>query len=325
MSPVEDVAAPTGLLLVDKPQGVTSHDVVGRVRAILRTRRVGHAGTLDPMATGLLVIAVGRATKLLGHLALAEKSYSATIRLGEATDTDDAEGEITSRQDASALSIGDISTGMTLFTGDIDQVPSSYSAIKVDGRRAYDLARSGEEVTLAARRVTVSRFERVAEPRHIGECLDIDVAVDCTTGTYVRALARDLGEYLRVGGHLTTLRRHTVGPFSVAEALNVFPDGVTPRGAPRPPIDEALRAVAQGGVIPVSQAARRAFVAHTVGDRVAADLRFGRKIPGAGIDGVYAVFDTEGDLLALVEDTVEDAVGDAATAAKPVFVWQAAN
>ncbi|MEO7126680.1 MAG: tRNA pseudouridine(55) synthase TruB [Nakamurella sp.] len=317
MTAMEDVAAPTGLLLVDKPQGVTSHDVVARVRAILHTRRVGHAGTLDPMATGLLVIAVGRATKLLGHLALAEKTYTATIRLGEGTDTDDAEGEITSRCDASAVSDDRISAGMTLFTGDIDQVPSSYSAIKVDGRRAYDRARSGEEVTLAARKVTVSRFERVAELRHVGQCIDIDVVVDCTTGTYVRALARDVGGHLGVGGHLTALRRHSIGPFSIDEAVNVFPDGVTPRGEPRPPIDDALRTVTQESVISAALAARRAFPTHTVDDAAAADLRFGRRIPSAGIDGVYAVFDSAGELLALVEDRTDEA--------KPVFVWQAAN
>src|SRR5690606_14676316 len=153
-----------GLLLVDKPAGVTSHDVVGRVRAQLSTRRAGHAGTLDPMATVLLVVAIGRATTLLGPLALATKSYTSAIRLGESTTTDDADGEVTARSDATGLSDQDVASGMTQFTGELDQVPSSYSAIKVDGKRAYDLARSGQEVELAARRVTVSRFEQVAPP-----------------------------------------------------------------------------------------------------------------------------------------------------------------
>lgn len=317
MNSADDESAPTGLLLVDKPPTVTSHDVVGRVRAILGTRRVGHAGTLDPLATGLLVVAVGRATKLLGHLALAEKTYTATIRLGEATDTDDADGRITARVDASRLSDSDIATGMTRFTGELDQVPSSYSAIKVDGRRAYDLARSGADVQLSARHVTVSRFERVAPLRRLGEYVDVDVVVDCTTGTYVRALARDLGEHLMVGGHVTALRRNSIGPFRVEGAVNVFPDGVSPRGEPRPPIGDSLRAIAREHVIPVSEAAKSAFTGHTVGDEVAAELRFGRRTPNAGIDGVYAVFDSAGEFLALVEDGVE--------AANPVFVWQAAS
>lgn len=306
---------PTGLLLVDKPRGVTSHDVVGRVRSILSTRRVGHAGTLDPMATGLLVIAVGRATKLLGHLALAAKSYSATIRLGESTATDDAEGEIVARRDASGLPPAAIRAAMALFTGEIDQVPSSYSAIKVGGRRAYDLARSGAEVALPSRRVTVSRFDLLAPPRVVGGCVDLDVVVECTTGTYVRALARDLGERLGVGGHLTALRRSTVGPFAVSEAVDVFPDGVTPRGGPRPVIGDELRGRVEAGVIPASAAVRRAFATRTVGDDLATDLRFGRRIPRAGIDGTYAAVDSGGDFLALVAE--DEAV------ARPVFVWQA--
>lgn len=311
-----DAGGPTGLLLVDKPRGVTSHDVVGRVRAVLSTRRVGHAGTLDPMATGLLVIAVGRATKLLGHLAMAGKSYTATIRLGESTDTDDADGEVVSRRDASALDEVDVRTGMTLLTGALDQVPSSYSAIKVGGRRAYDLARSGQEVTLAARRITVTRFEPVSAPRRVGNCLEMDVVVECSTGTYVRALARDLGERLGVGGHLTALRRTAVGPFDIAETIDVFPDGVTPRGEPRPPIGDALRAHAEGGVIPVSRAVGRTFATRTVDAGLAADLRVGRRIPRAGIAGTYAVVDSAGEFLALVAE-------DEFTA-KPVFVWQAA-
>lgn len=310
-----DAGGPTGLLLVDKPGGVTSHDVVGRVRAILSTRRVGHAGTLDPMATGLLVIAAGRATKLLGHLALATKSYTATIRLGESTTTDDADGEVVARRDASGLSAGDIRSGMTPLSGEIDQVPSSYSAIKVAGKRAYDLARSGQEVSLKARRVTVSRFEPVAPPRAVGDCLDLDVAVDCSTGTYVRALARDLGEHLGVGGHLTALRRTVLGPFAVSEAVDVFPDGVAPRGAPRPAIGDELRARTEGGVMPVSVAVRRAFSTRAVGDDLATDLAFGRRIPRAGLAGTYAVVDSAGGFLALV---TEDG-----PSARPVFVWRA--
>lgn len=306
---------PLGLLLVDKPGGVTSHDVVGRVRAILRTRRVGHAGTLDPMATGLLVVAVGRATKLLGHLALTTKSYTATIRLGVTTDTDDADGQVVASADASRLTAAEIGSAIAALTGQIDQVPSSFSAVKVDGRRAYDRARAGEQVLLAARPVTVSGFRMVSPPVYDATHVDIAVAVDCSAGTYIRALARDLGAALGVGGHLTVLRRHRVGPFAVDGAINVFPDGVTARGEPRPPVTEELRQNVVGSVIPVGRAARIAFAVREATDREAADLRHGRPIGAVGIDGCYAVLDVQGDLLALVED--------AGAIAKPVLVWQA--
>lgn len=174
-----------GLLLVDKPSGVTSHDVVGRTRAVLRTRRVGHAGTLDPMATGLLVLAVDRSTRLLGRLALATKTYTATIRLGVATSTDDAEGEQLSARDPGAVDDDDLRAGIAALTGDLLQVPSSVSAIKVDGRRAYERVRAGEQVVLAARPVSISRFQITAPPRREDGVLDVDVVVDCTTGTYI--------------------------------------------------------------------------------------------------------------------------------------------
>ena len=312
---------PPGLLLVNKPSGVTSHDVVGRVRAILGTRRVGHAGTLDPMATGLLVVAVGRATKLLGHLALAHKSYSATIRLGAATTTDDAEGEIIARTDASGIGYDAVRAVMAAFTGSIDQVPSSVSAVKVDGRRAYARVRAGEEVRLAPRRVQVSRFEATAPARvpdgASGGALDVDVIVECSTGTYVRALAGDLGAALGVGGHLTALRRRVVGPFDVADAVDIYPDGVPVRGEGRRPLPEGLAAVVRQAMLPVSVAARRAFPAREVDAAQAADLRHGRPLPAAGVDGTYAVFDADGELLALVTET--------GTSARPVFVWQAAG
>ena len=211
---------------MDKPSGCTSHDVVGRLRYVLRTRRIGHAGTLDPMATGLLVLAVDRSTKLLGHLALTDKTYLATIRLGQQTDTDDADGLVVATAGpvaVDAVSDDDIRAGVAALTGPLLQVPSSVSAIKVDGRRAYDLVRSGETVELAARPVTVVpvRDSRCAAPGHgdgdgAGGVIDLDVAVDCTTGTYIRSLARDLGAALGVGGHLTKLRRTRVGPFDIA-------------------------------------------------------------------------------------------------------------
>src|SRR6476469_9231665 len=228
-----------GLLLVDKPSGCTSHDVVGRLRRVLRTRRIGHAGTLDPMATGLLVLAVDRSTKLLGHLALTDKTYLATIRLGQQTVTD-----------------SDIAAGVAALTGPLLQVPSSVSAIKVDGRRAYDRVRAGETVELAARPVTVSRFEILGAPRRLPvdggrqAVIDLDVAVDCTTGTYIRSLARDLGAALAVGGHLIKLRRTVVGPFDVTASVDVFGSGAGPgTEVPKPTVTEDFAASIASAVI----------------------------------------------------------------------------
>lgn len=212
-----------GILLVDKPGGLTSHDVVARTRRAFGTRKVGHAGTLDPMATGLLVIGVEGATRLLTYIVGADKTYTATIRLGVSTTTDDAEGEPVRTADPAALESATdarIAAEIAALTGAISQVPSSVSAIKVDGRRAYDRVRAGEEVELAARQVTVSRFD-VLETRRGSDAIDVDVVVDCSSGTYIRALARDLGEALGVGGHLTALRRTRVGGFDVADAVDI--------------------------------------------------------------------------------------------------------
>ncbi|HWN32921.1 MAG TPA: tRNA pseudouridine(55) synthase TruB, partial [Pseudonocardia sp.] len=208
------MSPPSGLVVVDKPGGLTSHDVVGRLRRLLGTRKIGHAGTLDPMATGVLVLGVERATRLLGHLALDTKAYAATIRLGVATSTDDAEGEVTATRDAGAVDEAEVRAGMAALTGAIEQVPSSVSAIKVDGKRAYRRVRDGEQVELAARPVTVAEFALDAVHRGDGHT-DLDVRVECSSGTYVRALARDLGAGLGVGGHLTALRRTRVGPFGL--------------------------------------------------------------------------------------------------------------
>ncbi|HWT32259.1 MAG TPA: tRNA pseudouridine(55) synthase TruB, partial [Microbacterium sp.] len=211
---------PTGILLVDKPGGMTSHDVVARSRRALNTKKIGHAGTLDPMATGLLILGVGPATRLLTYLVGLGKTYEATIRLGVATDSDDADGRITATADAAHVTGAQIDAGVVQLTGPISQVPSTVSAIKVDGRRAYDLARAGEDVQLKARDVVVSRFEVLARRPGDG-VIDLDVVVDCSSGTYIRALARDLGAGLGVGGHLTALRRTRIGPFAVAEARPV--------------------------------------------------------------------------------------------------------
>ncbi len=226
-----------GILLVDKPAGITSHDVVARTRRALGTRKVGHAGTLDPMATGLLILGVGSSTRLLTHLVGLGKQYTATIRIGQSSTTDDADGGLSEIRDAAGLTPADIESGVAPLRGEIAQVPSTFSAIKVDGRRSYDRARAGEEVELAPRAVTVSRFE-VVEERHDGPFIDLDAIVECSSGTYIRALARDLGTALGVGAHLTALRRTEVGPFSVTDAVAV--DAITPE-AVRAPAEVAER------------------------------------------------------------------------------------
>ncbi len=278
----------SGLVVVDKPSGLTSHDVVGRLRRILRTRKIGHAGTLDPMATGVLVCGVGRATKLLGHLALDTKAYTATIRLGAATCTDDAEGEVLSAADPHGVTDGAIAAGIAALTGEIMQVPSSVSAIKVDGRRAYARVRAGEDVVLPARPVTVSVFTLLAR-----RGADLDVAVECTSGTYVRALARDLGaallpdgldgDGLGVGGHLSALRRTRVGPFVLDHARTL----------------EALEADPELS-LSLDDAVSVAFPRRDLDDDAAADIRHGRPLPAVGLTGTYGVFAPDGRVLALV-------------------------
>lgn len=208
---------PSGLIIVDKPAEWTSHDVVAKLRGIAGTRKVGHAGTLDPMATGVLVVGVEKATRLLGHLALTEKGYDATIRLGQTTNTDDAEGEIIATASAAQVAEEDVRKGVATLTGPIMQTPPQVSAIKVNGERAYKRARAGEEVELKPRPVTVSGFEITAVRRH-GDLVDVDASVSCSSGTYIRALARDLGADLGVGGHLTALRRTRVGPYDLSAA-----------------------------------------------------------------------------------------------------------
>ncbi|HET8928538.1 MAG TPA: tRNA pseudouridine(55) synthase TruB [Microbacterium sp.] len=299
-----------GILLVDKPAGVTSHDVVARARRALGTRKIGHAGTLDPMATGLLVLGVEGATRLLTYLVGLDKTYEATIRLGVSTDSDDADGEITATADASGIPASAVDAAVAALTGRIAQVPSTVSAIKVDGRRAYDLARAGEQVQLKPREVTVSRFQIVAGPRAVPapldgsgspgavdpgavdlEAVDLEAVVDCSSGTYIRALARDLGAALGVGGHLTALRRTRVGPFDVADA--VAPDDIAP-AALRPPADVA--AAVLGRLDVTADEAR--------------DLRHGKRLAaGAGrLAGRQraAAIDPDGRLVGIVEARDDD-------------------
>jgi tRNA pseudouridine55 synthase len=279
-----------GLLVIDKAGGWTSHDVVAKCRKLLRTKKIGHAGTLDPMATGVLVLGVERATKLLGLLTLTTKAYTATIRLGQSTSTDDAEGEVLTTTSSVHLTDDDIGARTAELTGNIDQVPATVSAIKVNGERAYARHRAGEDVQLAARPVTVSRFDVLAR-RDIGDFADLDVVVECSSGTYVRALARDLGAALGVGGHLTALRRTRVGPFTLEHART---------------LDE-LAAAAESGAPPLSldmdAAVRTAFPHRDIDDTQADDLRNGRWLAPAGLSGVYAAIDPAGRAIALLRES----------------------
>ena len=284
-------APPPGVLIIDKPGGITSHGVVSVVRRTIGTRKVGHAGTLDPMATGVLVIGIGQATKVLGHLALRDKEYFATIRLGAFTSTDDREGDILDRADSLVLaSISDaaVTAAVSRYMGKIHQVPSSISAIKVDGQRAYARARAGEDLQLKAREVEVTAFDVLSIARS-NDWLDIDVRVECSTGTYIRALARDIGKDLGVGGHLIALRRSRVGPFSVAASHELAPwsEGNEPEAA----------------IIPLSDVARAAFTCIAVDSERAADITHGRRIEWPASDAaVIALVDGSGSLLALAEE-----------------------
>jgi len=274
---------PAGLVVVDKPAGMTSHDVVARLRRLAGTRKVGHAGTLDPMATGVLVVGVNRATRLLGHLTLTEKAYDATVRLGSATTTDDAEGETWMSASTAELDEQQVRTAAAAFVGELQQRPSSVSAIKVDGKRSYARVRAGEDVDLPARPVTVHEL-RVGAVRREGDALDVDLSLRCSSGTYVRAVARDLGEALHVGGHLIALRRTAVGPFTLAEAhtLDALADDLV--------------------VLDLSEVARRCFASLDLDDEQARDVGFGRKL-AVRLDGAapVAVFAPDGRFLALYE------------------------
>jgi len=273
----------SGLVVVDKPAGLTSHDVVARVRRLAGTRKVGHAGTLDPMATGVLVVGINRATRLLGHLLLTDKSYDATLRLGASTSTDDADGEITATASTEAVTDEAIRAGLAAMVGEIEQVPSAVSAIKVDGRRAYERVRSGEQVELAPRRVRIASLE-VGRIERVGDGIEVDLSVACSSGTYIRAIARDLGAGLGVGGHLTALRRTAVGPFGLdgARTLDQLAEELT--------------------VLDIAAAARSSFPTYELDQTQAAFVRVGRKLPlDLPADGPVAVFDPEGEFLALYE------------------------
>lgn len=294
----------SGLVIVDKPQGWTSHDVVGRMRRLAGTRKVGHAGTLDPMATGVLVLGINKATRLLTYIVGVSKTYSATIRLGQGTVTDDAEGDITSETDAEGVDETAVRAAVEQLTGDIEQVPSSVSAIKVNGQRSYAKVRSGQEVHLSPRPVTVSRFSidsvrRVPAEAGRGSHLDLDATIECSSGTYVRALARDLGSKLQVGGHLTALRRTQVGPYTLSAAHTLDQ------------LAEELH------VLDISTAARALLPNRELSADEAVELSFGRRIqPGATAE-TTAAFAPDGSLAALLQNKDDQA--------KPVLVFAPAS
>jgi len=285
---------PDCILVVDKPPGWTSHDVVARARRLCATRKVGHAGTLDPMATGVLVLGVGRATRLLTFLVGCDKDYAATIRLGQATLTDDAEGDVTASVGAAGVGPDAVAAAVAALTGDLEQVPSAVSAIKVKGERAYHRVRSGEAVELAARPVTVSRFT-IGEVRSTqaggAPVLDVDVEVTVSSGTYVRALARDLGDALGCGGHLTALRRTRVGGFGLDSA--------------HPLADLEARQGERMPVTPLAQAARAAFVVREVDQAQARTLGYGQRLDSEvpGRTEPVAAIAPDGTLVAMLDES----------------------
>jgi tRNA pseudouridine55 synthase len=285
---------PDGILVVDKPAGWTSHDVVARARRLCATRKVGHAGTLDPMATGVLVLGVGRATRLLTFLVGSDKEYTATVRLGQATLTDDAEGTVTASAGAVGVDRDAVVAAAGALTGDLEQVPSAVSAIKVKGQRAYHRVRGGEDVVLAARPVTVSRFlvgdVRALEADGI-PVLDVDVEVTVSSGTYVRALARDLGAALGCGGHLTALRRTRVGGFRLEDA--------------HPLADLEARQGEAMPVVPLAAAARAAFAVREVDEAEARTIGHGQRLPSLqpGRTEPVAAIAPDGSLVAMLDES----------------------
>jgi tRNA pseudouridine55 synthase len=275
----------SGVIIVDKPAGWTSHDVVAKIRKLAGTRRVGHAGTLDPMATGVLVVGVEKATRLLGLLALTDKEYTATIRLGQTTDTDDADGTVLRVVTAKNVTDDELHRAVGALTGHILQVPPGVSAIKVGGRRSYRLVREGAAPDLAPRKVTVRSFA-MTSIRRAGDVMDVDVVVRCSSGTYVRALARDLGTALEVGAHLTALRRTRVGPYQVSLART---------------LDQLAERV---DVIPLADAAAAAFPRRDLSADEAKLVGHGGKLPAVGMtDGPVAAFGPDGSLVAVLTES----------------------
>jgi tRNA pseudouridine55 synthase len=289
--------SPSGIVLIDKPAGWTSHQVVAKIRRLAGTRKVGHAGTLDPMATGVLVIGIGRATRLLGYLALTEKAYRATIRLGVSTVSDDAEGEVIAVAGAQDVTDEQIETALAALRGELMQVPSAVSAIKIEGIRAYAKVRSGQDVALAPRRVIIQRLDVVGR-RDLevngDDIVDLDVVVECSSGTYVRALARDLGSILGTGGHLTALRRTRVGSFTINEAQT---------------LEEAERKLR---IMPLDHVVSECFTILTVTETQESYIRNGRRLVGLSLpNGTTAMLNQAGHFLALYRQEGPDALAEA--------------
>ncbi|SER42559.1 tRNA pseudouridine synthase B [Corynebacterium cystitidis DSM 20524] len=281
---LHDPLSDSGIVVVDKPQGMTSHDVVARLRRFFGTRKVGHSGTLDPMATGVLIAGLGRGTKLLAHFVAHDKVYAATVRLGQATSTEDADGDITSTADASDVTVEQITQAIGGLTGEIMQIPSKVSAIKIDGKRAHELVREGKQVEIPARPVTVFSFD-ILEIRPHDQLVDIDVRVHCSSGTYIRALARDLGEVLGTGAHLIALRREAVGQFGLDDARTLVQLEQSPSFSLS--LDEAMK---------------RVWPAMEVSEREFADLAMGKWLQPRGLDGVHAAIGPDGRVVALVQE-----------------------
>jgi tRNA pseudouridine55 synthase len=294
---VEPPRPTSGLVLLDKPAGWTSHQVVSRVRRLAGTRKVGHAGTLDPMATGLLIIGVEKATRLLGYLALTDKAYEATIRLGISTITDDADGEVVGAVGASGLAEVEIEAAMAKLRGDILQVPAAVSAIKINGVRSYRRVRAGQSVELSERPVTIRRFELLGRRELQVDgitCVDLIVVVECSSGTYVRALARDLGAALGVAGHLSSLRRTRVGAFTLDESQTV---------------EEAERGLR---IAPLDEVVRSSFPTLNVTETQASRIRDGQRLAGVMLPGgTTALLDATDHFLALYRQEGTDAVAKA--------------
>lgn len=309
--PARRQPAPDGLVIIDKPQGFTSHDVVGKMRGIAATRKVGHAGTLDPMATGVLVVGIGKATKLLTYIVGADKQYLATIRLGVGTTTEDAQGEFTQYREPGDLTLDQVQRAAGQLTGDIMQVPSSVSAIKVDGKRAYDRVRAGENVELAPRPATVSEFVvdqiRTAVTEH-GPVVDVDVTVTVSSGTYVRALGRDLGELLGTHGHLTALRRTRVGGYTIDQARTLEQ------------VQQDLETAAAITVLPLAQAAAAVMAVRNLEPSEVTALGYGQRLTPTNPRGTttnFAALDNRGELIAILEDDGKKA--------RPVLVFAPAQ
>lgn len=288
-----------GFLVVDKAPGMTSHDVVAVARKALGTRKVGHAGTLDPMATGVLVLGFGNGTRLLQYITDGDKSYTATIVLGAATITDDHEGEVVSEVDASQITDEQIKTGLTKMIGEIQQRPSSVSAVKVDGERAYDRVRAGEVFELAARTITISNLD-ILEIRHLGVRIEIDIDVTCSAGTFIRAIARDLGSELQVGGHLSALRRTRVAGFPISQAIS-FEDLKAQSFSP----------------LELADVARATFQVRELGLDEVQELSFGRSLLRNSTDAIFAALSPDNRLIALLKNESDKA--------KPIAVFAAAN